>query len=332
MLSLYTPLVALVAGVVSAVFFIVGLSHSLWGVFLVLCSPLPIYIAALGWGSLAAGMAGVFAVMGAMAVGDPLLASIFSIVFIMPAFLLGHLAVQPTGGTKEAPEWVRASSLVQALLIIGLFEVLAASLALSLTNAGLPGTVRSNLSFLTANFFGATASHGPDAVTDIASIVDFWDSLLLGLILAVVMTTHATMGALAQGLVRSGGTPIRPAPAFWQFRLHAWPSIMATILVLIILGLDTVSSSRVGPAAFTTYLLTGFVLVLCVGFLLQGLAVLHALTRGMGVQPFILAGSYAVVLVFQPFGAMAFAAVGFAERWANFRERFGVDADTAMED
>ena len=71
---------------------------------------------------------------------------------------------------------------------------------------------------------------------------------------------------------------------------------------------------------------------MCVGFLLQGLAVLHALTRGMGAQPFILAGSYMVVLVFQPFGVMVFAAIGFADRWANFRERFGVDLDATMED
>ena len=332
MKTLYTPLVALVAGVISAVCFVVGLSHSLWGVFLVLCSPLPIYIAGLGWGSLSAGLAGVFAVMGVMACGDPLLASIFSVVFMMPAFLLSHLAVQPVGGTEAEPVRMRVSGLVQALLIIGLVLVAITSLALASTQAGLVGTIRSNLSLLAETFFGARSSHGPDAVNDVADLVNFWDSLVLGLILAVVMTVHATMGALAQGLVRSGGSPIRNAPPFWQFRLPAWPGILAVVLAAVVMGLDTVSGDRTGTTAFVIYLFTGFVLVLCVGFLLQGLAVLHALTRGMGAQPFILAGTYMVVLVFQPFGAMAFAAVGFAERWANFRERFGVDADTAMED
>ena len=329
--GLYIPLVALVAGFSSAALYVVGLGGSVWGVFLVLISPLPIYIAGLKWGSLAAGAAGVFAVMAAVVAGDLLLASVFSVAFMMPAFFLTHLAIRPVGGDGDDPVWPGATRLTLALMAVGLLEVAVAALAISMTEAGLPGTVRSNLSLLAESLYGARSSHGPDAVTDVVDLVDFWDSLVLGCILAVVLAAHVAMGALAQGLVSGGATPLRPSPAFGRLRLPAWPSVAALLLAATVLGLDALEGDRVGTAGFLIHVLTGFLLVLCVGFLLQGLAVLHALTRGMGAQPFILAGSYMAVLVFQPFGAMAFAAVGFAECWANFRERFGVGDDAATE-
>jgi hypothetical protein len=333
MLTLYTPLVAMVAGIAAGSLYVVGLSHSIWGVFLVLCSPLPIYIASLSFNSLASGIAGVIAVAGVMAFSDPLLASVFSIAFVLPAFLLGHIATQQVGKTQHGdPIYRSAADMTQMLLILGVFIVTISALAVSLTPAGLVGSIRSNLNLLMNDFYGADASHGPDAVTNLADIVDLWDSLVLGMIVAVVVASHAAMGALGQGLARSGGKAQRPAPAFWRLRLPGWPSYLTLLLGVAVMGLDTLSGDREGTIAFVIYLLTGFLLVLGVGFLLQGLAVLHALTRGMGAQPFILAGSYLVVLVFQPFGAMVFATVGFVERWANFRERFGVDSDAAMED
>lgn len=333
MLTLYTPLVAMVAGIAAGVLYVVGLSHSIWGVFLVLCSPLPIYIASLSFNSLASGIAGVIAVAGVMAFSDPLLASVFSIAFVLPAFILGHLATQQVGKTQEGdPVYLSAADMTQILLNLGMFIFAISAFAVSMTPAGLVGTVRSNLNLLMNNFYGADASHGPDAVTNLAEIVDFWDTLVLGMIVAVVMVSHAAMGALGQGLARSGGKTQRPAPAFWRLRLPGWPSWLTLLLGAAVMGLDTLSGDREGTIAFVIYILTGFLLVLGVGFLLQGLAVLHALTRGMGAQPFILAGGYLVVLVFQPFGAMVFATVGFVERWANFRERFGVDPDAAMED
>ena len=52
----------------------------------------------------------------------------------------------------------------------------------------------------------------------------------------------------------------------------------------------------------------------------------------MRTQVLVLAGAYFVVLAFSPFGPAAFATVGFAERWGNFRERFGAELDAGMED
>ncbi|MGY8997957.1 MAG: DUF2232 domain-containing protein, partial [Alphaproteobacteria bacterium] len=247
--------------------YVVGLSHSIWGVFLVLCSPLPIYIASLSFNSLASGIAGVIAVAGVMAFSDPLLASVFSIAFVLPAFLLGHIATQQVGKTQHGdPIYRSAADMTQMLLILGVFIVTISALAVSLTPAGLVGSIRSNLNLLMNDFYGADASHGPDAVTNLADIVDLWDSLVLGMIVAVVVASHAAMGALGQGLARSGGKAQRPAPAFWRLRLPGWPSYLTLLLGVAVMGLDTLSGDREGTIAFVIYLLTGFLLVLGVGF------------------------------------------------------------------
>ena len=324
MTRLHAFAAAVTAGAASALLFFIGagLGLSLAGTFLVLASPLPIYVAGLGWGSLAAGGAGALAVAGATLYGDPLAASVFSVAFAMPAFLLAHLAVAPSapaGAEPQEPVWRSASALALGLIAVGLVQVAVAALALAAGDAGLAGFIRERLAALMVAAYGAT----PEDDAAIAAIVDLWDSLVLGAIVAAVMLAHAALGALAQGLVRSAGVPRRPAAAFWRLRLPAWLSVLAVVLAAAAFALDMALAERQGPAAFAVHLLTGFLLVLGAGFLLQGLAVLHALTRGIGAQPLVLAGCYMMVLVFQPFGALAFAAVGFVECWAGFRERFG---------
>ena len=313
----------MVAAFASGVLFVFGLTSSFWGLFLILCSPLPIYLAGLGWGSLASGFAGILAVACAMMFVDPVVTSIYSVGFVIPAFILSHLAVQPVGGTDEDPVWLSSTALAKVFLAIGLLEVAVVTCAVAMTDAGLSGTTRGNLAVVAGWVFPESA----EADREVADLVDLWDSLVIGALVAGVMTCHAVMGALAQGLLVSLARPRRPSPVFWQMRLPAWPSIAAVALGVAAFGVDAVGGDLEGLPAFLVYLMTGSVLVLCSGFLLQGLAVLHALTRGMGIQPVILLGSYAVVLVFLPFGAMAFAAVGFAECWAGFRERFGVADD-----
>lgn len=330
--ALLTSAAAVLAGLSSSAFYLVGLSHSLWGLFLMLCCALPLYIAGAGWGSRASGLAGVLAVAVAMALGDPLAASIFSVIFVIPAFVLTHIATQPAGETGEGPVWLPVSPLIRALVAIGLIQVGLAALVLSFTDAGLIGTVRGNLARMTESLYGVRGGHGGDAADAVAALVDFWDSMVLGTILAAVLISHAAMGALAQGLVVAAGTPRRPTPSFWRLRLPGWMSVAALVLAAAVFGLDVLAGDREGLAGFLIHLLTGFLLVLCTGFLLQGLAVLHALTRGMGAQPLILVVTYAVVIMFQPFGAMAFVAIGLAEHWAGFRERFGVTSDVAVED
>jgi hypothetical protein len=324
---MFANLIAVVAGLAAASLYIVGLSFSAWGLFLVFLVPLPIFMAGLGGGITAAGIAGAVAVMAALvfSFGDPLLGSVFSAYLVLPAFVLAFLAMLSRRDENDDVRWFPLDGLVQALIVIGLVDVALTAIVLSLGEDGLAGTVRGNLELIVG------AVYAESAPEEYAEIVDQWDSLVFGTLVAAVMTSLAICGALAQGLLVSLGRNMRPTPAFWRLRLPNWP--VAGVIVCVLVGF--VVEDLFGAAdwvIFVSYVATGFALVFGVGFLLQGLAVMHGLTRGQSFQFLILTAVYLVVITFQPFGALTFMAVGLADRWGNFRERFGPGLGPEMED
>ncbi len=320
-------LIAVVAGMVAATLYIVGLSFSAWGLFLVFLSPLPIYMAGLGAGAVASGVAGAVAVIAAFltSAADPLLGSVFSVFFVLPAFLLSHLAVQSREDEDGKTHWFPLNGLLQVLIVIGLLCVALVSILLGLTEKGLAGTIRFNLDLLVSALY---AESEPAAYAD---IVDQWDSLVFGAVIATVMASQACCGALAQGLLVNTGRNLRPSPSFWRLEMPNWTAIAGILCLLVAFLAEDIFGSATW-VLFVTYVATGFTLVFVVGFLLQGLAVMHALTRGLSFQFLILTGVYMIVVVFQPFGALTFAALGLADRWGNLRERFGPGLDLEMED
>jgi hypothetical protein len=295
--------------------------------FLVLLSPLPIFMAGLGAGATAGGIAGAVAVVAALIYSgsDPLLGSVFSVFFVLPAFFLARLAILSREDETGKITWFPLDGLAQTLVVIGLVDVALTAVVLSLTDMGLAGTVRQNLELIVG------AVYGDSSPQDYAVIVDQWDSLVFGAVVAVVMVSLAGCGALAQGLLVSFGRHLRPTPPFWRLGLPNWPAFGLIICVAVgFVAEDLFGTSD--TIIFVSYLATGFALVFVVGFLLQGLAVMHGMTRGLSFQFLILTGVYLVVITFQPFGALTFSAVGLADRWGSFRERFGPGLDPEMED
>ncbi len=320
-------LLAVVAGMVSATLYIVGLSGSAWGLFMVFLSPLPIFLAGLGGGGIASGIAGAVAVIAAFltSAADPLLGSVFSVFFVLPAFLIAHLAMQSREDEDGKTQWFPLNAMLQLLVVIGLLDIVLISILLGLSEEGLVGTIQRNLSLLVG------ALYGDSAPEEYAGLVNQWDSLVMGAVIAAVMVSLACCGALAQGLLVSSGRNMRPSPAFWRLEMPTW-AVVAGLFSLLIAFLAEDILGTEPSVLYLTYVTTGFTLVFIVGFLLQGLAVMHGMTRGLSYQFLILTAVYMIVVVFQPFGALTFAAIGLADRWGNFRERFGPGFDPEMED
>jgi len=320
------PLIALLAGAASAGLYVYGLTLTITGVFLLLLAPLPLWLAGLGWGSTAAGLAGVVGAIAVLLLSDPMIGTMYAVMLAIPTAILAHLAV---ARHKEpgSEKWFPANALISALVVVGLIQALIAALALAATDAGLVGTVRGNL----VTVFGAYVTE--DSGAGSGAVIDQWDSLVLGALIALTMMAQAGTGALAQGLLAAANKALRPSPSFWALRVGDWTRVLIVPLLIAVVVLDaTGMAADGGSGGFFQFLGMAFVLVLGVGFLLQGLAVMHALTRGMRIQPLVLAGVYLVALVFQPFGSALFALIGFFDRWGNFRERFGVETDADMED
>ena len=318
------PAVALAAGAVSAGIYVWGLSLTISGVFLLLLTPLPLWLAGLGRSAFAAGLAGVAATTAVMLAAGPFPAAMYAALFAIPTVVLAHLAMQRRGRGGDTG-WFPGHGLLGALLAIGLVQALCAALALAATEAGFVGSVRDNLVAVFRLFDRETAA--PDA----GALADRWGPLVLGSILAAVLVAQGATGALAQGLLVRFGRALRPTPPFRRLSAAGWTHAPALALLAAVLALDATGAAGDG-GAFALYLAMAFLLVLGVGFLLQGLAVMHALTHGLRFRPLLLSGVYAVVLVMQPFGAGLFATIGFLDRWGNFRARFGADIDADEED
>ena len=98
---------------------------------------------------------------------------------------------------------------------------------------------------------------------------------------------------------------------FHQLRLPRFLALV-TLLVLAV----TWFVPEVGlPTYLTMLLLTGW--------LLQGLALVHALQRRLGVSVFWLVAMYAMLLFAMPYVIGTLAIAGFADSWIDFRARLG---------
>ena len=86
-------LIALAAGCASALMFASIISGALISLLLFYLAPLPLMVAALGWGPLAATIGGIAAAIGLGAIFGLPYCIAFAVTVALPAWWLGHLAL-----------------------------------------------------------------------------------------------------------------------------------------------------------------------------------------------------------------------------------------------
>src|ERR1700675_3252102 len=92
-LMIATLLIALAAGCASALMFASIISGALISLLLLYLAPLPLMVAAIGWGPLSATVGGIAAAIGLGAIfGFPYCIA-FAVTVAVPAWWLGHLAL-----------------------------------------------------------------------------------------------------------------------------------------------------------------------------------------------------------------------------------------------
>ena len=101
-------LIALAAGSASALMFASIISGALISLVLFYLSPLPLMVAALGWGPLAATIGGIAAASGLGAMFGLPYCVAFALTVALPAWWLGHLALlgRPVARQRRRPRLV----------------------------------------------------------------------------------------------------------------------------------------------------------------------------------------------------------------------------------
>ena len=287
-MSTQNLLVGLGAGAAAALLFASVASGSLLSLFLFYLAPLPILIAALGWSHLSGLIAAVVASVCLGLVFGPLFFFAFLIGIAVPAWWLGYLAMLARPAAGGDVEWYPPGRLV--LWAAGLA---AAVVAIALLQIGSDlDTIRNGLKEALQRLLRLETGGAPDEPLNLPGISE--PERLIELLAIMLPPVAAGCGALtlvlnlwiAGRVVDLSGRLKRP-----------WPDIPGMTFPRSAPALLGLAIAAAFVPALVGLIATLFAGTLSIAFTLLGLAVLHALTRGVPGRTAILAGAYAAVVV-----------------------------------
>jgi hypothetical protein len=308
-------LIALAAGCASALMFASIISGALISLLLFYLAPLPLMVAALGWGPAGAAIGGIAAGTGLGAIfGMPYLMA-FVLTVAVPAWWLGHLALlgrpvpAASSGNGAAPvapamEWYPVGRILIWCAGFAVLTTLAALLTLGTDGTTISSTLRRGL----LRMVGPRNSTPADGDVDV--LIDALAMIAPAAAAIVAIMTLTLNLWLAAKITATSGRLHRPWPELKTAALP--PMTLAALSVAIALcftgGLLAIIAQIVSAALLMAYALTGF-------------AALHTLTLGIKNRALVLCCTYAVVLVFG-WPILAMVGLGLADAFFGFRQRY----------
>lgn len=301
------------AGLISAALFASAATATALAGILFYLAPLPICLASLGWGSIAGLIAALTGGIVVAAVLGPAAGVIFAGVIGVPLAVLCYLALlsrQPATGQNGAPhaiEWYPVGRLVGwAALIAGLLAG-AMIFFLGYDAASYQDAIKTLLQHSALKELDKDGTlFNEETIGGLSSVL----ARALPAASAIVWQGLALFNLwLAGVIVEASGRSLRP-----------WPRLDALELPnTVLLGFTAALVASFIPG-LVGLVATGFAGAFLFAFVLQGLAVLHAYTRGMPFRSLLLASIYLGMLLLG-WVAIAVAIVGLSEPMLRLRER-----------
>jgi hypothetical protein len=272
-------------------------------------APLPLMVAALGWGPLSATIGGIAAatVLGAI-FGLPHCIA-FVVATALPAWWLGHLALlgRPPLTTSIQPandaaafEWYPVGRILLWIVIFATLMITATLLTMGSDGPSITGTMRSAWTHLLETVGVTPTDRTLNALVAIAPAAA-----------AIFVTMTLTLNLwLAAKITATSGRLHRPWP---DLRSAALPPLTLAALCVAIAfcfsgGLLAILAQIVTAALLIAYALTGF-------------AVLHTLTLALKNRALWLTCSYAIVVIFS-WPVLAMVILGVADALLGIRQRY----------
>jgi hypothetical protein len=308
-------LIAMTAGSASALMFASIVSGAPISLLLFYLAPLPLMVAALGWGPLSATIGGIAAAIGLGAIfGLPYCAA-FAITVALPAWWLGHLAMlgRPVthgasldnGAQPVAPtlEWYPVGRILLWITGFAAVTTMAALLMLGSDAAAITGALRRFLlRILDAQDAGST--------TEFDQLIDALVSIAPAAAEIVAMMTLTLNLWLAAKIAATSGRLHRP-----------WPDLKSTALPSMALAALSVAIALCFAGGLPAMLAQIVTAALTMAYALAGFAVLHTLTLALKRRALWLSGTYAIVAVVG-WPVLAIAVLGVADAIFGFRRRY----------
>jgi Predicted membrane protein (DUF2232) len=308
-------LIAMAAGCASALMFASIVSGALISLLLFYLAPLPLIMAALGWGPLSATIGGIAAAIGLGAVfGFPYCIA-FVVTVALPAWWLGHLALlgrpmangisSGNGASPVAPEleWYPIGRVLLWVAGFATLTTMAALLTLGADADAITGTLRRGLLAMIGSGDAASTAEIEPLINALVTVAPAAAAIVAMLALTLNLW-------LAAKITATSGRLHRPWPDLKSAALPPMTLalLFAAIALCFIGGLPAILALIVTTVLIMAYALTGF-------------AVLHTLTLTLKNRALWLSCAYTVVIVFS-WPVLAVAALGVADAIFGFRQRY----------
>jgi hypothetical protein len=307
-------LIALAAGSASALMFASIISGALISLLLFYLAPLPLMVAALGWGPIAATIGGIVAASGLGVIFGLPYCIAFVLTVALPAWWLGHLALlgRPLpnagsgNGAAPAPpalEWYPTGRILLWIACFATLTTIAALLTLGTDAETITGSLRRGLLRILEPRNATTSGDAERWVDALAIIAPAAAAV-------VAMMTLTLNLFLAGKITATSGRLHRPWPDLKRAELPPMTLVALSVALAFcfIGGIVALFAQITATALLMAYAITGF-------------AVLHTLTLALKGRAFWLSCTYVFVVVFG-WPVVAMVALGLADAVFGFRERF----------
>jgi Predicted membrane protein (DUF2232) len=304
-------LLAIGAGLISAVVFASATTGPMLVRFvLFFLTPLSLYLAGLGIGPAAVGIAALSATAVILLLTNPVPAIVFAISAGMPAVLTTRLALLGRQHPDGTTEWYPIGRIVvTAALFGGIFAALAL-----VVMGGTTGDLAKAMRTMVEQFVKTELPQIPGAAPVTAEQVDEIAKRALELLpwtlAALSMITTLLNLWLAGRITLASGRLVRPWPNLNLLTLPGGAALV--LLAALALSFSGGASGLVAG---------GFAGAYTMAFALVGLALVHAFTRGSAWRNFILTGLYAALVLYTPPALVLLAIAGLAETIFYYRSQ-----------
>ena len=312
---MYRVAVAIGAGCAAALLFAVSAQTNPLAMALAYLAPLPIMIASLGWGLDAGGLAAGVSVaalglLTGLASGLLFAASIAAPAWILAAFAATPIARYFSRRRPGAPAYASVGSIVALASIIGMVAALTTLTSLIIVYGGYAQAAKQISEELQAvarsAFEGGEESAA--AIAFAATLVRFGPAAIAA---STLLMLCVNLYAAARSTQMSN-TLARPWPDLPTSLQLPWPFAIA--FVLCVAGYFALPPPASQYASIGAGGLGG-------AFVLQGLAVAHALSRGLKLRIVMLVALYACCIFRANYTLPVLAGLGVIESFASLRTR-----------
>lgn len=305
-----TGLVGFGAGVVSALLFAVVITGSPLGLLLSYVAPLPILIASLGWNHRAGLIASVVGALATWSVFRFEAGLAFAAGSALPGWWLAYLALLGRPVSENEVEWYPLGRLLVWIAVVSAAITMAGAMALGAGDyeryRGVLTQAMETVLQIQTRAPGSPAPPSfatPEFAARLVEIVPLVATTIFALVLMLNLWMAAKVVSISQRL---------PRP---------WPSIPDTIMPRGSLGLLGAAIALAFLPGYAGVLGLALLGGLTMAFALQGLAFVHATTRGRSARTAFLTATYVLALLFGHTVIPLLAIAGMADAGLSLRQR-----------